>query len=276
MKYKLKLVRPDVAIGDMFSLSESGLISPPTISRQTKRNLKNTVQVKFNERWVGKTAEEIEAEEEAAVDCTPVGNASYSTSGTHGYQVRSDDWHEFSDPPQGDAADGCTVFLRIPVSDAHYDTYGAYDTDEVSIKLSCVNGYSTTVNAGYSGTVDPDDLRSTIIKQQARFWDYRNPTDPCSDSWVIENHAVDPLSFLRTTTLNQQFRRGGTIGLNLYLASSRVAFKCPFSAQLGDITHPDWRPYKSGAATANYYWPPPYNAEVIGNHGYTIYLGTPL
>ena len=274
MKYKLKLVRPDIDSGDMVFFSESNITTHPTISRSTKKNMKNSVQVKFNERWIAKTQSEVDAESEG--DCTPVSNAPYSLSGTDGYQVHPiSGWTTVLPGLTGDASIGYTVVLSIPVIDDHFDSYGGYNTDSVSIRINTATDFALTFSsAKSSSSISKETL---LPAEDVKFWDFNNPTSPCVETWTTEKYGDDPNSYLRTTTFNADFTRNSSIGLSFHIDSSNFAFMHPFSMYVGNAFHPDWFLSIAGTASAQRDWSPAdYSAYKIDPRGYKIYLGAPI
>jgi hypothetical protein len=274
MKYKLKLVRPDIDSEDMVSFSESNVTTHPTISRSTKKNMRSSVQVKFNERWIAKTQDDVDAESEG--DCTPVGNVPYARSGTDGFQVHPlSGWTTVLPGLTGDASIGYTVVLSIPVLDDHLDYYGGYNTDSVSVRINTASDYALTFSSAKgSSSVSRETLLSA---EGVKFWDFRNPTSPCVETWTTERYGDDRYSYLRTETFNANFARNSSIGLSFHIESSNFAFMHPFSMYVGNAFHPDWFLSIVGTTSFQRHWSLADRlAYKVNPRGYKIYLGAPI
>ncbi len=268
MKYKLKLVRPDVATDDMFSMSESTLISPPTISRKTKRNLKNAVQVKFNERWTGKTPADVA--DDSVDDCTPIDTNGYWKSSSAGYQVYPPDYYGVDgiDTPPGAEGNGYTITMRLTV-DASMYSYVNHDSDQIAFVIGSRSSGAEDIlfSSGKSGSFDSDDPRQILLQEDIKCWDINNPDDPCEEEW-LNGQA------LRTTTMSQNYYLGATLYFTFHIDRIDFSINIPFSMVGGNAFSPNWVEFGGCDARHHTLWPGgTSNPAIILPSGYNLYVG---
>ena len=225
MKYRLKLIRSDIAREDMLLFSESSLVSKPNIQRISKKDLKNSVQVKFSERW------------------TATSQSSICNEGT--------DTGESYSPPDyslhvGYGLGGFTVQFLLNVSGTSYDR----NMFEVIFSPSADKDHRWYTDYGYVAMVDPNGATAltpiyhTIQRIPIRVWNCVDTgggvydcteTEQCSwdgqvnPSW--NNHV------LKTSFIDLPFYNGASYVFSFYLTDiPNNDFSCglPFYYRAGD------------------------------------------
>ena len=227
MKYNFKLIRPDINKDDILAINESSIINMPIVGRQTKQHIKNSVQVKFVERFLSQNGNALPVYSGCSLDAVNRVSAWSSTNAYAAENIGGCTVRVIMNPNVSSESDNSLSWLHDPTN------YTISNIQEMYVALPFFQDIDYSLPENYNQCLYP--IYSTI--EQCYF--YENDNIDCVPDWVIIKHGDGGIG-ARTIKLNKPVKSTIRLVFSLFLrdvANNGFACMYPFWYRPGNTAN---------------------------------------